>query len=902
MTGNSSRLSIGKKILLGFFILILIYIGMTLYGYFQMQHLTVHSQQVIPLSSQINDLQEIGISLESLESTVDKFFTVAYSEHLEKVDKDIDDLHGIIRSLENQTDNNTRIRFEEMDGIFYQIHESIHYLASLQKNSTNHKEINEKRILVYELIKKSKQKHRQLLSEITAQLNANVIDQKRIIISLNTQFLSLGIAVLAAGTVMSIIISRSISRPVEKLRAATSEIARGNLNVKTGIRSNDEIGQLASAFDKMTGELQRTTISKQTLQTMLDSMPYGIILIGMDMKIQNANQAALGMMGYKSEEEITGLICNKVLCPAQDGKCPIIDLEQNVDKSEKALITKDGMRIPILKSVVPVKLGDREVLLEAFIDISERKQAEERLAKLNECLLGFGANPVENINSLTALCGELMGADCAFYNRLEGGMLCSLGQWNAPPGYTAVDSAEGHICYDVIRRCDDNIVFIQNLDETEYAESDPNVIPYRLKTYIGKTVRFDEKCVGSLCVLYKDDYFLKEDDKRLINVIASAVGVEEKRKQAEDALEVALKDWNETFNAISDGVWILDSRSRIILSNGVLERWLGVKTEDVSGKYCYDIIHYSSDFRDENPIKRICISRAREFSEFEDKERGMWFQVTIDPICDSSGEIRNAVHIVRNVTERKKADKMRIENQQLAYASRAKSEFLANMSHELRTPLNSIIGFSELMNMNQTLDEKNKHYTENILTSGKFLLKLINDILDLSKVESGKIELIIEKIEVPSVIDEVLILIKEKANAHNVVLKKEIDPVLQYIYADQQRLKQILFNLLSNAVKFSKQEGGTVTITTKKEGNMARISVSDTGIGIREEDMAKMFRAFEQLDSGITKKYGGTGLGLAISKKLVELHGGTLTVESRYGEGSTFTFTLPVKAKKQGDK
>ncbi len=894
------NLSIGKKILLGFFILILIYIGMTLYGYFQMEDLRVHSQQVIPLSSQINDLQEIGISLESLESTVDKFFTVAYSEHLEKANKDIDDLHRIIWSLENQTDNNTRVRFEELEGIFCEISENINYLADLQKNSTNHKEINEKRVLVYELIKKSKQKHRQLLSETTGQLNANVLDQERIIISLNTQLLSMGIAILAAGTVMSLIISRSISRPVEKLRAATSEIARGNLNVKTGIRSNDEMGELATAFDKMTEELQRTTISKQTLQTMLDSMPYGIVLTSMDKKILNANHPALGMIGYESEEQIAGLICNKIFCPAEDGKCPIIDLKQKVDKSERVLITKDGSRIPILKSVVGIKLGDREVLLEAFVDISERKQSEERLAKLNECLLGFGANPVENINSLTALCGELMGGDCAFYNRLEGGMLCSLGQWNAPPGYRAVDRAEGHICYDVIRRCDDNIVFIQNLDETEYAESDPNVIQYRLKTYIGKTVRFDEKCVGSLCVLYKDDYFLKEDDKRLINVIASAVGVEEKRKQAEEALEVALKDWKETFNAISDGVWILDSQGRIIQSNGVLERWLGIKTEDVLGEYYYDIIHYTSDFTDENPIKRIRISRAREFSEFEDKERGMWFQVTVDPICDSSGEIRNAVHIVRNVTERKKADKMRIENQHLAYASRAKSEFLANMSHELRTPLNSIIGFSELMNINQTLNDKNKHYTDNILTSGKFLLKLINDILDLSKVEAGKIELVIEQISVPSVIDEVLILLKEKANAHNVILGKDIDPAIPLIYADQQRLKQILFNLLSNAVKFSKQDGGTVTITVKKKGDMAKFSVSDTGIGIREGDMTKMFRAFEQLDSGITKKYGGTGLGLAISNKLVELHGGTLTVESRYGEGSTFTFTLPIRAKKEG--
>lgn len=267
---------------------------------------------------------------------------------------------------------------------------------------------------------------------------------------------------------------------------------------------------------------------------------------------------------------------------------------------------------------------------------------------------------------------------------------------------------------------------------------------------------------------------------------------------------------------------------------------------------------------------------------------------------DEIGELvgtfnKMAEDLQRSIEEQKKSEKMQIENEQLALASKAKSEFLANMSHELRTPLNSIIGFSELMEMNTSLDNKQKHYLENVLTSGKFLLNLINDILDLSKVEAGKIELVIEKIDVPSFLDETLTLIKEKASKNHLILKKDFDPTLSYIKADQQRLKQILFNLLSNAIKFSKPGGGTITITTKKEGDTAKFSVSDTGIGISDENMDKLFSEFEQLDSGITKKYGGTGLGLAITKKLIELHGGRITVESRYGEGSTFTFYLPIE-------
>jgi PAS domain S-box-containing protein len=254
---------------------------------------------------------------------------------------------------------------------------------------------------------------------------------------------------------------------------------------------------------------------------------------------------------------------------------------------------------------------------------------------------------------------------------------------------------------------------------------------------------------------------------------------------------------------------------------------------------------------------------------------------------------------IKDITELNRAEEMHIENQRLAYASRAKSEFLANMSHELRTPLNSIIGFSELIKMNSSLDEKSQRHLDNVRSSGKLLLNIINDILDISKVESGKMELVIEKINVPSFIDETLIFIKEKTSKQMIVLKIELDPSLLFMEADNQRLKQIMFNLLSNAVKFSKPEGGTITITAKKEGDMAKFSVADTGIGIREEDMQKLYSEFEQLDSGITKKYGGSGLGLAITKKLVELHGGTITVESRYGEGSTFTFVIPIIAQKK---
>ncbi len=254
----------------------------------------------------------------------------------------------------------------------------------------------------------------------------------------------------------------------------------------------------------------------------------------------------------------------------------------------------------------------------------------------------------------------------------------------------------------------------------------------------------------------------------------------------------------------------------------------------------------------------------------------------------------------RDVTERRRNEEMRRENERLELANRTKNEFLSVMSHELRTPLNAIIGFSELLKNKDAgeLNKKQQRYADNVYSSGKHLLSIIDDILDLTKVESGKMEIIIEKMSVPNAINTVVDVIKEKAASRNIMIKKQISHDIEFIETDPNRFRQVLNNILDNAVKFSKPKGGTVTITSEKEGEMAKFKVSDTGIGIRDEDMGRIFLSFEQLETGISRKYEGTGLGLAISKKLVEILGGRITVESKYGDGSTFTFYLPLVTEK----
>ena len=361
------------------------------------------------------------------------------------------------------------------------------------------------------------------------------------------------------------------------------------------------------------------------------------------------------------------------------------------------------------------------------------------------------------------------------------------------------------------------------------------------------------------------------------------------------------------YNNAPTGYHSLDAAGRVVEINQTELNWLGCTRDEALGlPYKNFLSADSAQLFDEIYPQFQQTGRVRDI-EFELRRKdGSTFPILLNSIAllDEQGRYLRSRTTIFDNTQRKQAeialrqsrDQLKITNTALLKASRAKNEFLATMSHELRTPLNGILGLCELMRMQiyGALNEKQMNAIKNIDASGQHLLSLINDVLDLSKVEAGMLEVHPEPLSIAEVCQASLTFIKEPASKKGLTVEFIPDPRVSIVLADERRLKQILVNLLSNAVKFTPSPGKvTLQVQAKPLEHCIDFAVIDTGIGIAADDLPRLFSPFTQVDSSLTRQYEGTGLGLALVKDLVELHGGSVRVTSQPGAGSQFTVSLP---------
>jgi two-component system, cell cycle sensor histidine kinase and response regulator CckA len=329
-----------------------------------------------------------------------------------------------------------------------------------------------------------------------------------------------------------------------------------------------------------------------------------ILLMTPDGTIVHANERAYEAYSY-SAKELVGINISQIRAPET-----LVSLRRQIEQiAERGGMIFETIHLRRDGRAFPVETSSRQIQIEGVIyfqaiirDITERKKAEDRLSKLNSCLLGFGADPVKNINALVELCGRMLGATSALYNRAEGEFLCSVGQWNVAEGSEATQLAKGHICSALIASGRETVMVVRNLDQTEFAQTDPNVLRYRLKTYVGKGVRFGDATIGSLCAVFLEDFVPTDDDEKLVGIIASAIGVEENRRMKEDALRESEDRYRRLVEFSPDAIAVhIDGRFVFVNRSGI--KLVGAnEMSDLIGKPILDVVH--PDYRE------LVISRA----------------------------------------------------------------------------------------------------------------------------------------------------------------------------------------------------------------------------------------------------------------------------------------------------
>ena len=634
------------------------------------------------------------------------------------------------------------------------------------------------------------------------------------------------------------------------------------------------------------------------LAAIVESSEDAILSKNLDGIIQSCNARAEELFGYTAAELVGQSI--RRLIPAdrqaeEDDILARIRRGERIAHFETVRVTKGGRLLDISLSVSPVRDRDGRIIGVAKVarDISEQKRLQRELETQREWFRV----------TLSSIGDAVIASD-------PGGRVTFINE----PAQRLTGWPAGEAAGQPLAR-----VFQIINEKTRQPVGNPSDIVLRTGHVIGlanHTVLIDRQ--GGERPIADSAAPIRSPDGRILGVVLVFRDVTDERR-AEDALAEQREWFEKTLESIGDAVIATDVSGHVVFMNPIAEQLTGWRLAEARGRPCpdvFNIINENSRRAVESPVARVLaegavvglanhtVLIAADGSERPIDDSGA-------PIRSRDGRIVGVVLVFRDVSDRRRGEFERreaaLERERLLdaeraaradaeRASRVKDEFVAMVSHELRTPLNAMLGWTQLMAKPDVGPEVIARGVDVITRNTRLQTQLISDLLDISRIVSGKLRLEIDEVQLVSVVADAIDTVQRDADAKRITIRRDLDPAVGTIAGDAARVQQIVWNLLSNAIKFT-PEGGQIAVRIRKRGGGAELTVTDTGVGIREEFLPHIFDRFQQADQSITRRFGGLGLGLSIVKHLVELHGGTISADSAgIGQGATFTIVLPSSA------
>ncbi|WP_026797995.1 PAS domain S-box protein [Planktothrix prolifica] len=683
------------------------------------------------------------------------------------------------------------------------------------------------------------------------------------------------------------------------------------------------IGCSNDISDRKQAELELRR-SEGRFRQLFESDVVGTLSADLQGQITDANDLFLDMLGYTRQELESGLIRWNEITPPEYVAADFYAMSHLLEYGtitpwEKQYSRKDGSRVSVLIGAVLLTDSDDQTICIA-VDISDRKRAEQKLQQLNQELETKVAERTQELAQVNSLQSAILGSTS--YSIISTDLNGIIQTCNP-----SVERMLGYSPSELIGNTPEIIHDRQEVIDraAELTEELKQDIPVGFEVFIAKSrrnlvneqewtyIRKD----GSRFPVSLSVTALKDDNDQIIGFLGIANDISD-RKEAEIALIESETKFRRLVEGINDLIWSTDKNGAFSYLSPQFQTLFGLEVNEWIGKKFTDLVHpddldglisaYKQSIRSQQKTSNI------EFRHLHQNGDYIWVSINTTPIINSEGIVIGGHGILADISDRKQAEvQLQKINEELLRATKLKDEFLANMSHELRTPLNSILGMSESLKdeILGSLNEKQLKAIGIVESSGEHLLSLINDILDLSKISSGMMELNTESVSVKNLCDSSLVFVRQQAFQKKVQLNSNIPKNINKINVEERRIRQVLINLLTNAVKFTPSEGQVNLLVAVGGGDtwqgeatipqyiklmnspMIVFQIVDTGIGIAPKDLQRLFQPFVQVSSSLNRQYEGTGLGLALVKQIVELHGGQVMAESKIGKGSSFSVALP---------